>query len=124
MFAISLPVLLLAVGGGIDLSRALAYRQQLSNAVDLACAEAALEINHKLKTGTELDDNLSPLIGPIIDEKILASGLPKGVTTTSKAVATVIEINAKRVIPNGLLWRAQYTLISCQCYSKMPLLTG
>ncbi|PZO06750.1 MAG: hypothetical protein DCF28_01295 [Alphaproteobacteria bacterium] len=38
IFAIALPVLVLAVGGGFDLSNAMSHRQKVANALEIACA--------------------------------------------------------------------------------------
>lgn len=46
MTALSLPVLALAVGGGVDLTRAYAVRQHLANVVELSCSQSALEISY------------------------------------------------------------------------------
>lgn len=46
IFGLGLPVLTLAVGGGIDYSQAVARRQAIASAVEIGCREASLEINY------------------------------------------------------------------------------
>ncbi|WP_282007918.1 TadE/TadG family type IV pilus assembly protein [Brevundimonas aveniformis] len=43
---LSLPVLVLAVGGGIDLSRAFGLRQELANVSELSCSQSSREITY------------------------------------------------------------------------------
>ncbi|WP_336488853.1 TadE/TadG family type IV pilus assembly protein [Methylobacterium nigriterrae] len=48
ILAIALPVILVGIGGSIETSRAIAYRQRLSSAVELACTQAQAYVNaHK-----------------------------------------------------------------------------
>jgi Flp pilus assembly protein TadG len=44
LFALMLPVLMAAMGGGIEVSRAVEYKQRLTTAVDLACRQAEVYV--------------------------------------------------------------------------------
>lgn len=44
LFALLLPVLLIGVGGGIEVSRAVDYKQRLISAADLACRQAEIYV--------------------------------------------------------------------------------
>lgn len=45
--ALSLPVLVLSVGGGIDMSHAYSVRQELTNVVELSCSQSGREISYQ-----------------------------------------------------------------------------
>lgn len=44
LFALMLPVILAAIGGGIEVSRAVEYKQRLTSAADLACRQAEVYV--------------------------------------------------------------------------------
>lgn len=44
LFALLLPVVLVGVGGGIDVSRAIDYKQRLTSAADLTCRQAEVYV--------------------------------------------------------------------------------
>ena len=46
-FGLTLPALALAVGGGIDFSRAAARHQRMASAIELACQQAVQEIRYQ-----------------------------------------------------------------------------
>lgn len=59
IFAIALPVLLAAVSGAIEMTRATAYKQRLTSATELACNQAAIYVRTQRKTDLTKDYTLS-----------------------------------------------------------------
>ena len=58
MFGLATPMLMLAVGGGIDYSQAVSRRQRIASAVELACQHAAQEVGYqKRQTGANPNQN-------------------------------------------------------------------
>jgi len=92
-FAIAVPVLVLAVGGGVDLSNAMAHRQKIANALEIACVQSAIEINHKIANGSDAGSDFGPdTVIPIANARILAAGINSGVNVTGTTALTDITI--------------------------------
>jgi Flp pilus assembly protein TadG len=93
-FALALPGLSLAVGGGIDLSRAAAQRQQIANVVELGCQHAGLDIRfRKQQTNANPNEDYTSVVNQIVTTKLTERGLT-GVTVSSTIMAEVITIRA------------------------------
>jgi Flp pilus assembly protein TadG len=92
-FALALPMLALAVGGSIDLSRAAAKRQAIANAVELACQHAALEIAHQQGQANASSGNYPAVVNDIAQRKLRDSEL-SDVTVNSTVVNNLITITA------------------------------
>jgi hypothetical protein len=76
---LSLPVLLLAVGGGIDLTRAYSTRQELANVVELSCSQSALEITHLREQPDNAERPSEDFVGvanSVSARRLSASGTP------------------------------------------------
>ncbi|GJD62418.1 hypothetical protein MPEAHAMD_2571 [Methylobacterium frigidaeris] len=79
IIAVALPALLIGVGGAIEASRAVAYRQRLTSAAELACLQAQAYINARKPQDTRSTDTakLYPAsdIQPIADRVKVAKQL-------------------------------------------------
>lgn len=104
LFALGLPVLTLAVGGGIDYSQAAARRQAIASVIELSCREAALDINSESrKIGADpkrdytsfarnkINDAVGKLSQPGVSGVVVDTTLASNVIT---AVATATSANA------------------------------
>lgn len=124
VFAVSVPALLLSVGGGIDLSRAIGYRQKLSNAVDLACGDAALEINYAIFKGASATGSFKNTVDPLVTRRINEAGLGASATSVNTASATVISITARGSSPTifqGVLKTNAYPItVARTCRFSQP----
>lgn len=104
MFGMSVPVITLAVGGGIDFSQAAARRQRIASEVEIGCREASLEINFQSRqTGADPKKDYTPVANDKIRARVnsLSQSGVNGVTVTSTlannvitAVATATSTNA------------------------------
>lgn len=93
-FGLALPAVVLAVGGGIDLSRAAAQRQRIASAVELGCQHSAQEVTYQKKqANADPNANYTSTVNQITNAKITASGIT-GATVTSSIANDVITINA------------------------------
>ncbi|MGX7704223.1 TadE/TadG family type IV pilus assembly protein [Methylobacterium sp. Gmos1] len=79
IIALALPALLIGVGGSIEASRAIAYRQRLTSAAELACTQARAYVNARKPKDVRSSDTtkLYPAtdIQPIADRVKAAKGL-------------------------------------------------
>lgn len=76
--ALSLPVLVLAVGGGIDVTHAYAVRQNLANVVELSCSQSAIEITYqrgKTENADRQADSFTGVANRISARRLSASGI-------------------------------------------------
>jgi len=93
MFGMSVPVIALAVGGGIDFSQAAARRQLIASAVELGCREASSEINRQSQlTGADPKKDYTSVANTEIRKKVnnLAQSGVNGTTVTSTLANNVI----------------------------------
>lgn len=77
--ALSLPVVVLSVGGGIDMSRAYSMRQDLANVVEMSCSQSAREITYKRGQSGNSTRNASYFLSDadrISARRLSASGVP------------------------------------------------
>lgn len=123
-FALALPLLALAVGGGIDVSNALSYRQKLASALELGCQQSALEINYQLAQGAPPATNFAPVVNKITAQKIADANLDGSPTATSTAAASKITIDGKGSSPTffaQVLDRAAFPIaVERQCGYAQP----
>lgn len=99
-FAIALPVLVLAVGGGFDLSNAMSHRQKIANALEIACAQSAIEINNAIANGSDPLSDFGPdVVVPISNARISDAGIRSGVTVTGRTTQTDIIIDGSSSSP-------------------------
>ncbi|MEY4241645.1 MAG: hypothetical protein RJA14_1341 [Pseudomonadota bacterium] len=95
-FTIALPVLVLAVGGGVDLMNAMSHRQKIASALEIACVQSALEINYKIANGSDAEADFGPgTVVPIANARITAAGINSGVDVTGETSLTDITIEAQ-----------------------------
>jgi len=129
--AISLPVLVLAVGGGIDLSHAYWTRQELTNVVELSCSQSAREIAYdRAQAG-----NTERPAGSFVDEanrissrRLSASGVPGQVRNS--ITGDVLTVTGSAESPNAFaaILGAETTPVgavrSCSVARQPPGTTG
>jgi Flp pilus assembly protein TadG len=90
VFAVSLPVLVLAVGGGTDLTKAMGHRQQIASAVEKACSQSALEISFQIyKGGDAKGDYSQDIILPQTQARLADAGLNNVTVVATHTVDTV-----------------------------------
>lgn len=98
LFALLLPALIVGVGGGIELSRAVDYKQRLTSAADLACRQA--EVYVESLTGTIMPIDYAATVQTYAtknrDERALAATAQITATpTVSKTVLTTPLLNLR-----------------------------
>lgn len=118
-FGLTMPALALAVGGGIDFSRAAAQHQRMASAIELACQQAVQEIRYQgSQTGADPKKDYGPLVKDLADKKIAADKLTD-VTPTVAIVGDVVTITATGSSTNvfaGLVGYSQVALrVSRDC---------
>lgn len=104
MFGMSVPVIALAVGGGIDFSQAASRRQHIANEVEIGCREAALKINSQsYKTGADPKKDYTPLANTEIRGRVASISLSgvSGITVTSTLANNVITAVATATSTNS-----------------------
>lgn len=97
MFGLAAPMLMLAVGGGIDYSQAVSRRQRIASAVELACQHAAQEVGYqKRQTGANPNQNYTSTVNQITTTKINDAAINgiSGTTASSSIANNVITIRA------------------------------
>jgi Flp pilus assembly protein TadG len=97
MFGLATPALVLAVGGGIDLSQAAARRQRIASEVEMGCREASLEINRQSRqTGANPNTDYTPVANDVIRGRVnaLPQGGVSGVTVNSVLANNIITATA------------------------------
>ncbi|WP_171070007.1 TadE/TadG family type IV pilus assembly protein [Methylobacterium terricola] len=87
IFAIVLPALLIGVGGSIEASRAIAYRQRLASAAELACTQAQAYINARKRQDVTSSDKTK--LYPASDVQPIADRVK-----TAKALGTSAALSA------------------------------
>lgn len=104
MFGLAAPVLVLAIGGGVDYSQAAARRQRIASAVELACLHSAQEVYYQrsLSAANRLKD-YGPTVKQIATDKITDAAINgiSGVSVTSSILLDAITINASAQSTNA-----------------------
>ncbi|WP_332697531.1 TadE/TadG family type IV pilus assembly protein [Bosea sp. (in: a-proteobacteria)] len=94
IFGLAVPALVLAVGGGIDLSRAVAQRQRIASAVELGCQQSTHEIKYRQnQANANPKEDYAPVVTQITNGKMTSSGLT-GVSVSTSIVNNLITVNA------------------------------
>lgn len=104
IFGLALPVLMLAVGGGIDYSQAASRRQAIASAVELGCLHSSQDISaQKQKLGANPNKDYTPDVNRITLGKVNEVNLKgvSGVGVTSSIANEVITINASAASVNA-----------------------
>lgn len=80
IFAVALPVLLAAVSGAIETTRATAYRQRLTSATELACNQAAVYVRTQRKS--DLTKDYTSAVSAIVSANLKEKGVADAVSKT------------------------------------------
>lgn len=112
MFALAAPALALAVGGGIDLSRAAAQRQRIASAVELACQHSSVEVSYRRRqSNANPNEDYTSVVNDITNKKIAQDGLT-GVVATSSIVDDSITIRATGSSSNAFAGILGYSTVA------------
>lgn len=104
MFGLATPMLMLAVGGGIDYSQAVSRRQRIASAVELACQHAAQEVGYqKRQTGANPNQDYTSTVNQITTTKINDAAINgiSGTAASSTIANDVITIRANASSANA-----------------------
>jgi Flp pilus assembly pilin Flp len=113
-FGLTLPAIALAVGGGIDLSRAAAQHQRMASAIELACQQAVQEIRYQAaQSGADPKKDYGPLVKDLAAKKITADNLTE-VTATATIAGEVVTITAAGSSPNVFAGLIGYNQVALQ----------
>ncbi len=100
IFGLTLPALILVAGGGFDLTTAMSHRQKIASALEVACVQSALEINHKISQGAKTSTDFGPgTVVPIANQRIKDAGIKSGVTVTATTKPSNIELTGDSSSP-------------------------
>lgn len=127
MFALSLPVLALAVGGGIDYSQAAARRQAIASVVELSCREAALDINvESRKTGADPKRDYTSFAKTKINDAVSKLSQPgvSGVVVDTRLSSNVITATATAASANAFSGILGYETVSLRVERKCDYVVG
>lgn len=83
LFALMLPALAAAIGGGIEVSRAVEFKQRLTTAADLTCRQGAVYVTSQLGT-TLLPQNYGTQLNSIASKNQAERGFGTGTMITAK----------------------------------------
>lgn len=123
-FGLTLPALALAVGGGIDFSRAAARHQRMASAIELACQQAVQEIRYQgSQAGADPKKDYGPLVKDLAAKKIAADGLGEvtpAVTITGEVV-TITATGSSSNVFAGLVGYSQVALKVSRNCTKLPI---
>jgi hypothetical protein len=101
MVGLALPVLALAAGGGIDMSRAAAQRQRIASAVELGCQQATVEAAHRAKQSGALSGaEHASLVADIVNAKLAQAELSE-VTVSTEADGEAVIVTARGASQNA-----------------------
>ncbi|GEP10752.1 pilus assembly protein TadG-related protein [Methylobacterium gnaphalii] len=89
LFALLLPVLIVGIGGGIEISRAIEYKQRLTSAADLTCKQAEIYVE-SLGSSTTMPSTYAATVQSYADNNSAARSLAS--TATIKATPTVSDL--------------------------------
>ncbi|MFC5419123.1 MAG: hypothetical protein DI537_18460 [Stutzerimonas stutzeri] len=113
-FGLTLPAIALAVGGGIDLSRAAARHQRIASAIELACQQAVQEIRYQAtQSGADPKKDYSPLVKDLAVKKIAEDQLTE-VTAAVAIAGEIVTITATGSSPNVFAGIIGYDQVSLQ----------
>lgn len=90
LFALLLPVVIAATGGGIEVTRAVEYKQRLTSAADLACRQA--EVYVESLPGNSMPANYATKVQSYADKNI-----------RERALTTTAQITAKPTVSSVVL---------------------
>lgn len=113
--ALALPALLIGIGGAIEMSRAVTFRQKLNSAVELACTQAAAYVNaHKPLdvTATSTAITYPTQVADITLRNLTANGValnPAPVATTTDTNVHIAATRSQPIIFSTLLNSAGFT---------------
>jgi hypothetical protein len=100
IFALSLPMLILVSGGGIDLTQAMSHRQKLASALEVACLQSAVEINYQIAQGAPATSDFGPgTVVALAEQRIKAAGITSVKSLSAGTKATQITIEAASESP-------------------------
>ncbi|MGU3536751.1 TadE/TadG family type IV pilus assembly protein [Methylobacterium sp. A54F] len=110
ILGIALPVMLLGIGGVIETSRAVTYRQQLTSAVELACRQAQAFVNGRKPQDVKPGDTAKTYpvdIQRIAQQNFAAKGLQQVPVSTGTTDTNVhVEVAASMpLLMGGVLGR-------------------
>jgi hypothetical protein len=101
MVGLALPVLALAAGGGIDMSRAAAQRQRIASAVELGCQQATVEAAHRVKQSGALSGaEHASLVAGIVRTKLAQAELSE-VTVSTEIDGEAVIVTARGASQNA-----------------------
>jgi Flp pilus assembly protein TadG len=127
MFGLATPAIALAVGGGVDFSRAAARHQRMASAIELACQQAVQEIRYQAgQTGADPKKDYGPLVKDLAAKNLSADKLTE-ITATVAIVGEVVTITAAGFSPNvfgGLVGYNQVSLRVSRDCTKLPVPTS
>lgn len=127
MLGLAAPVLLLAVGGGIDMSRAAAQRQKIATALELACQQATHEIRYRQnQSGADPKANYESVVTKLGQDKVAAANLT-GVGVTTTIASDVITIRGTGTSTNmfgGVIGFNTVSLSASRNCAKPPFPTS
>lgn len=94
LLAVSLPVIVFAVGGGIDMTRAISLRQKVASSIELACKQGALEADYKAsKSSNPTKEDYKAIVDALTKARLTADDLAS-VTASSVVDAKKVSITA------------------------------
>lgn len=100
LLAVSLPVIVFAVGGGIDMTRAISLRQRVASTIELACKQGALEADYKASKSSNPDkEDYKTLVDTLTKARLAADGL-SSVTASSVVDSKKVTLTASTSSPN------------------------
>ncbi|AZO78774.1 MULTISPECIES: TadE/TadG family type IV pilus assembly protein [unclassified Bosea (in: a-proteobacteria)] len=124
MFGLTLPAVVLAVGGGIDFSRAAARHQRMASAIELACQQAAQEIRYQAsQANADPKKDYSSLVKDLAVKKLAEDSLTE-VTPTVVIAGEIVTITAAGSSANlfaGIVGYNQVSLQVSRNCTKLPV---
>lgn len=94
VLSLAVPVLVLAVGGGVDLTVAAAQQQRIASAVELGCNQAATEISYRSSlSNADPKANYSSVVNTIVNAQLAKTGVV-GVTQVNSTASNVLTVTA------------------------------
>lgn len=125
MFALSLPVLLLAVGGGIDYTRATTLHQQTASALELACKSFALKYTFAAQSNRYLsyDDLAAAVNKQLADDKVAGVSSAGSFIDFTKSYLKIV-VKAGGNSPNMFAGVLGYDTIPIYFRRECPAIVG
>jgi Flp pilus assembly protein TadG len=114
MFGLAVPMLALAVGGGIDISRAAAQRQRMASTVELSCQHSSIEVSYRrAQAGANAKQDYTSVVNDITNKKMTEDG-QTGVAVASTIVDDAITIRASGASANAFAGIIGYSSVALQ----------